>query len=57
MKEFPYTQNIHLIVVAETVGRANDITLQQYPNAQIYQINNHGHPSRIVVDDALLTPG
>ena len=53
-KEWIAKENVHLIVVADSLGKASELALAEYPNGSIWQINSHGVASQIIVEDSLV---
>lgn len=56
--ETTWMTNVHLVVVAETAGRANELALAAFPKGSVWQINHHGQASDslVIVDESQLEP-
>lgn len=54
VREYSHSKNIHLMVVAESVEKVNDLAMAEHPEATIHQINHRGGDCGIIVQPELL---
>lgn len=53
-KEYPYNQNIHIMVAAESADKVCELVKSEYPTATIHQVNHRGGDCGILVQKELL---